>query len=336
MSAMQEVAPDIFCITEKSSFGAIRPPVNIYVIAGSDGLIYDAGYGTKSDVAYFVRQFKDIERIVRERGLHFNVRRILPSHAHPDHFSGIVPLCRALNLKSIVTKSMVKIICSRDAYRNSYNRPARIPVRFENNFRRALRNYALGKAASFFYEKIFGTQFISNPDIVLEDSDEIEINGKRWHIIHSPGHSEDHISLYNEETGVLFSGDNVLRSITTWLGPPKSSLRDYLQTLERLRALPHLTIILSAHGSPITNPKDRISEIIQWRGERTLQVLQLIKDSGTKGISVSDMLKFFYERESWIKHRLAEGWIIVTLEYLVDEGLITYRMEGANVVFIAK
>ena len=43
---MKEVYPGIFLIKEKGTFGAIKPPENIYVLAGPDGIIYDAGYGT--------------------------------------------------------------------------------------------------------------------------------------------------------------------------------------------------------------------------------------------------------------------------------------------------
>ncbi len=47
---MEEVAEGIFRITEKGSCGAIKPSVNIYIIPGSNGLVYDAGYGTIRDV----------------------------------------------------------------------------------------------------------------------------------------------------------------------------------------------------------------------------------------------------------------------------------------------
>ena len=49
---MREVYSNIFLIKEKGSFGAIKPPENIYVLAGSDGIIYDAGYGTKRAVKH--------------------------------------------------------------------------------------------------------------------------------------------------------------------------------------------------------------------------------------------------------------------------------------------
>ena len=51
---MIEVYPGIFLIKEKGTSGAIKPPENIYVLAGSDGIIYDAGYGTKKAIKHLI------------------------------------------------------------------------------------------------------------------------------------------------------------------------------------------------------------------------------------------------------------------------------------------
>lgn len=330
---MDEVAQGIFRITEKGAFGAIKPPVNIYIIAGPDGLIFDAGYGTAGDVRYFVSEFCRLKQDMRSRGIEFNVRRILPSHAHPDHFSGLAKLRKELGLSIVLTRSMAHIISSRQAYRSSYNVSGSVPVEVKNAYLKKIKAQTFGRMMSFIYEKVFGTKFIPDPDVLIDDNTSIDINGEKWQIIHSPGHSTDHISLYNKNTGILFAGDNILRSITTWLGPPKSDLMSYIRSLENLLDLPKLTLILSAHGSTITNPKDRIQELIQWRNERTSHVMALIRASGNSGITLRKMLDSLYEKESWLKHRMAEGWVIVTLEYLERQGIIRHRIVGKQIFF---
>ncbi|MGW9018786.1 MBL fold metallo-hydrolase [Priestia megaterium] len=37
--------------------------------------------------------------------------------------------------------------------------------------------------------------------------DTIQSRNQEWKVIYTPGHADDHISLFNEETGTLFSGD---------------------------------------------------------------------------------------------------------------------------------
>ncbi len=42
----------------------------------------------------------------------------------------------------------------------------------------------------------------------------VRLAGRTWLAIHTPGHTLDHLCLYDPEHGVLLSGDHVLPSIT--------------------------------------------------------------------------------------------------------------------------
>ena len=42
----------------------------------------------------------------------------------------------------------------------------------------------------------------------------IQLAGREWLAIHTPGHTLDHLCLYDPEHGILLSGDHVLPSIT--------------------------------------------------------------------------------------------------------------------------
>jgi len=205
---MDEVLPGIIRVTERGSLGALRPPVNVYIIIGANGLVFDGGYGTRRDVLYFAGKFREARKECLARGVSFNVTRIMPSHAHPDHFSGLVPLRKELGLSIVMTKSMHRIISSREAYRSSYNVEGPVPSRVRNPVVERVKKATLGRAMSFFYEHIFGTTFIPDPDLVMDDGGTIDVNGRPWRVIHSPGHSADHITLFDPESGVLFAGDN--------------------------------------------------------------------------------------------------------------------------------
>lgn len=60
---LKEVYPGIFRITERGVLGMLKPPVNIYVITGKNGLVYDSGYGDGSSVRKFLKAYKEINRI---------------------------------------------------------------------------------------------------------------------------------------------------------------------------------------------------------------------------------------------------------------------------------
>jgi glyoxylase-like metal-dependent hydrolase (beta-lactamase superfamily II) len=175
--------------------------------------------------------------------------------------------------------------------------------------------------------------FITQVDELIENESQININGEDWEVIASPGHSSDHISLYNEEKGVLLSGDNVLKSITTWLGPPNSDINAYIKTIQHIQDLPNLNIILPAHGDRISNPQQRIKEILAHRKERTAQTLQIINENRDKGIRPGDIIKALYPDANKVMREFARGWVCLTLKYLEEQNKITRKEEKNHIRF---
>jgi len=76
----------------------------------------------------------------------------------------------------------------------------------------------------------------SKPGWLLEEGDVIDTGDRHFQVLHLPGHSPGSIGLWEESTGILFSGDAI------YDGPlldaiPGSDIDDYLRTMQRLRAL---------------------------------------------------------------------------------------------------
>lgn len=318
MTAMREIEPGIFMVTERGGMTPMRPPLNIYVLAGKNGLVYDAGYGTGGSLRHLAGMIRRVETLCRDRGEPCSIERVLPSHVHPDHFSGLAGLREMLGLRILLTERMRDMICAREAYRESY----RYGEEGAGLRARLARNRLVRSSVSRFYEALYGTRFIDDPDEIIDEGGTLDIGGRSWRVIPSPGHSPDHISLFDEKNGVLLGGDNILRSVTTWLGPPKSDLKIYIRTLERIRDLPGLRLILGAHGSPVDNPRERIGEIIEWRRQRLEHVYDSVEGAGRSGVSKRDVVRSIYGREGLMKRFLADGWIDLSLACLLDEGRI--------------
>ena len=71
----------------------------------------------------------------------------------------------------------------------------------------------------------------------LEAGDVLDLGDRRFEVLHLPGHTPGSIGLWEEATGVLFSGDAI------YDGPlldelPESDSRAYVETMKRLRELP--------------------------------------------------------------------------------------------------
>ncbi len=332
--AMNELLPDIYVIKERGAFGAFKPEINIYVLAGPDGLVFDAGYGNRGAVRHLVRELESIGERFRSRGRPFSVRRILISHAHPDHFPGLVPLRAELGLRILLSARAAGAIRSAEDFYGSFDADdeadflvRRGPVgRVRGSIRKALFHR--------FYRRLYGLTFVPDPDEILPDTAELSINGELWRVFPSPGHASDHLSLYSPRRGILFSGDNVLRSVTTWLGPPNSDLEAYIDSLESMLDLPKLEVVLPAHGSPVANPRERIREIIDFRRTRTVQVYEVLR-AHVKGANIDQVIRTLYAGEGRFKHEMARGWVALTLRFLESKGMAERTETGREIRFHA-
>ncbi len=321
---MKEVYPGIFQITVKGFLADLRPEVNVFVLAGPDGLVFDAGFGTRGVGRYVISEIKKIENLYADRGLDFNLTRVTTSHSHGDHYPGICYLRKKLGLKIVVTEKIAYNISHRKKYHRNYERIH--TAEWYSHHRPLIRLVKSGveRCGRFLFHKIFGFRFITDPDIILSDTAAISINGKEWHFVPAPGHAPDHIHLHNKEEGLMFVGDNVLRGITPWLGPPESDLKAYMATLESILATEGLKILFCGHGSPVKNPYERTRNLLNYRRNRINDVYTHIAEKGTRGITFKEIVNAIYRNESGFKKNLGSGWIAVTLKYLENDKKIIF------------
>ena len=325
---MKQISPNIFLIQEKGSFGNIKPSENIYVLAGNDGLIFDAGFGNRRTIKNFIEQIKEIEMYCKNNGIEFNLTRIIPSHCHPDHFSGLKKIRRKLGIKIILTRQMADIIANKKSFMKSFNADGYSDyLIMKEGFKRRVRDFIEILFRRFFFKRIYGLSYIENPDEIIEDNAEIRINGESWRIFPSPGHAVDHISMYSEKGGILFTGDNILELITTWLGPPNCDINDYVNSIKYIQNLPNLNLILPAHGPIIKNPIERIEQILDHRELRMQEVIEIIESNSDMGVSPDDIINKLYSNGKRMLKKIARGWICLTLKMLEDQQVIK-RVEG--------
>jgi glyoxylase-like metal-dependent hydrolase (beta-lactamase superfamily II) len=122
-------------------------------------------------------------------------------------------------------------------------------------------------------EKVPELQGIITP---LGEGDGLEIDGIRWSVLHTPGHAQDHLVLFEPESATLVLGDMVAGWGTIAVVPPEGNLNDYLSSLERLKAL-HPRLILPAHGPPIGGAVEKLNEFIAHRLHRERQLLAVLE-----------------------------------------------------------
>lgn len=330
--AMREIAENIYCITEKFKWSMFKPPANIYIIASEKGIIFDSGYGTFLDKRFFRKEYLKVLEHINSRGRKFKAEYVIPSHSHGDHFSGLDNVRQFTGAKVCLTKLMAENISSPKNLIN-YHRISGSPVR---TLWREERTKAAGRW-DLFFPHLFGLRFLKDPDIIVKEYDTISDGEKDWKIIPVKGHCDDHIALFNEDTGVMFCGDNILQKIITWLGPPRSDIEKYCDSLKNILALKNLKLILPAHGRPVLDPKLRIKEILIHRRKKTKLVMDIIRDNGKDGIKFRSLRDKVYPpgTKPWIKSS-GEGWILSTIEFLMKKRFVFLRETKDRTIIIPR
>ncbi|HYO92483.1 MAG TPA: MBL fold metallo-hydrolase, partial [Pyrinomonadaceae bacterium] len=165
-------------------------------------------------------------------------------------------------------------------------------------------------------------------DRFIEDGELIDLEGEphlRLQALHTPGHARGHLCFYEEATGALITGDNIVGLGSVLIDPPEGNMRDYLESLERLRALPHLTVLFGAHGPAVGNPRVKIDEYIRHRLEREENILQAVR----AGASVpKEIVERVYTDVHPKAHSMAERAVLAHLEKLETDNLVTHTSDG--------
>ena len=108
---------------------------------------------------------------------------------------------------------------------------------------------------------------------IVAEGDLLQAGDETLRVLHTPGHSPDHLAFWHEPTRTILTGDLVVAGSSVMIHTSKGGdLAQYLQSLERLRALaPRL--LLPAHGSAIDDPDALLNGYLEHRRLRERQVV---------------------------------------------------------------
>lgn len=159
-------------------------------------------------------------------------------------------------------------------------------------------------------------------DRLLEDGEEIALQGTpaiSLRVLHTPGHARGHVCLYDEATGTLLSGDNIVGLGSVLIDPPEGDMAVYLTSLRRMAELPNLSLILGGHGPAVARPYRKIDEYIGHRLEREQNILSAVQD----GVySPQEIVQRVYTDVSPKAYSMAERAVLAHLQKLEAEGLV--------------
>lgn len=155
----------------------------------------------------------------------------------------------------------------------------------------------------------------------LGEGDRIRTDAGPVETLATPGHTPDHASFLLTSDATIFCGDLMMGGLDTALiAPPEGDLRDYLESLERIRGLEPARI-LPAHGPAFEDPVPAIGRYLGHRMERVRQVLEALADSPP--LSTVALAERVYGGEVPDELRdVAVGAVVAYLEFLESDGRV--------------
>jgi glyoxylase-like metal-dependent hydrolase (beta-lactamase superfamily II) len=263
-----------------------------------------------------------------------HVHTVVVTHSHPDHFGG------AGKLRHDVGADIVSHTTFRTWFNPSEDEdvdadsptPARSPweqkvpwsstATFKPPIKRRLKYTAFRPLMKRWLHT-------PTPSIRLADADVITLAGREWVALHTPGHTPDHLCLYDAAEGIVLSGDHVLPTITphiSGLHAGEDPLTAFFTSLDRMTTLEGVTQVLPAHGHPFADLATRAEEIRLHHVERLGTLKSASAEIGGPA-SVHDLMQHLFRERSW--GPMAESETYAHLEHLRLTGAAE-RIEEAD------
>jgi len=110
----------------------------------------------------------------------------------------------------------------------------------------------------------------------IDEGDTREAGDEALIVMHTPGHSPDHLTFWHDASRTAFTGDLVAKGSSVMIEASRGgSLAKYLAALERILALEPLRL-LPAHGPAIDDPAAVLIQYLDHRRMRERQVLDAL------------------------------------------------------------
>ena len=289
--------------------------INVYALMGDDGwTAVDTGINSRSSKETW-------SRFINEVAAGVNPQRLVCTHLHPDHVGLAGWFTRELDCPLWMTRTEYlhcRILVA-DTGRAA-------PPEGVDFYRRAgLNEQALDRYRAEFGG--FGRVVAPLPESYcrLQAGDRLSAGGRSWRVVVGSGHSPEHACLFDDDSNVLISGDQLLprisSNVSVWPTEPEANpLGDWLSSCRHLiDVINDETLVCPAHGLPFLGGPARLRQLISSHERK----LKMVVD-GMKGpMLATDVAQVLFRHVISADNRLlAVGETVAHLNYLVEAGTV--------------
>ena len=151
----------------------------------------------------------------------------------------------------------------------------------------------------------------------LQDGSIVDTDDGSLTVLHTPGHSPDHLTFWHPSSRTLFVGDMLVQGSTVVIPASHGgSLAEYLRSLDRMLRL-NPARALPAHGPAIDDPAAIIHKYVEHRAQREAQVFAAL---GAGGSTVDAITASIYPALDSALVPMAKESVLAHLEKLASDG----------------
>lgn len=305
---------------------------NCYLLEDSNGVaIVDPGL--PGAAAYDVlRQRLELAGFPLRR-----VHTVIVTHSHPDHFGGAGRVCHDTDARLVTHRRFRMMWDPTEPPDVDIEDMPEIAARAQGSFPwdpapwggpgiDVPRSRRVRLRVARRFPRLMRSPI---PTDRLDDADRIALAGREWVAIHTPGHTDDHLCLFDPSEGVMLSGDHVLPTITPHIGGhgiDVDPLGTFFASLDKVGAYGgDVSVVLPAHGQPFSNIAGRVDAIKQHHLQRLDRLRLASDDLGHPG-SVAEYSERLFPPH--VLGPLADSETFAHLEHLRRVGDLTRDTSG--------
>jgi alkyl sulfatase BDS1-like metallo-beta-lactamase superfamily hydrolase len=193
------------------------------------------------------------------------IKYIILTHGHGDHTGGVAQWTQA-GTEIIAQKNFPDFLAYQDRLVGYFNR---------NNA--AQFNFDLDRV-----EAVARARKTVAPTITFDDRYDFELGGLKFEVLHTPGETYDHSTVWIPKYKAAFVGDNFYDSfpnIYTLRGTQPRWALEYIASINQVLAL-EPEIVLPSHGQPIVGHDEVVRRLTKYR-----DAIQYVHDQTVAGMN---------------------------------------------------
>jgi len=319
-----KMGPGVTCLPLPTPFPV--GPVNVYFLDGPEPTLIDTGPQTEEAWRGLC------EGLARAGSAPEKIRRIILTHGHVDHYGLAGRIVRASGAEVLAHEGDAAFIREHPGplYRWTAFLARFLPqAGFSPEWARGLADQIV-RRHSGYAEAVPGLK-------VLRGGEELTVGPFTFQVVHTPGHTPGSLVLLEGQTGLLLSGDTLLKTITPnpvlqtfedFFGERFENLVHYLSSVKRLEHLP-LRRVLPGHRAEIRKVRARLKRVREHIEARKARLLTIVRRREHTLREVTERLFPDLDDRQLL---LALFDCLGHLDLLRQEGLVEYGQQAGLIV----